>query len=68
MCSFNNYIYIYTKEVFSKKFCLGIIGPGLLVGSGSALSKGGPAGILISFLLVGIVVFNVMYVCLFYIP
>ncbi|KAI9933559.1 hypothetical protein ASPWEDRAFT_61416 [Aspergillus wentii DTO 134E9] len=38
----------------------GIIGPGLLVGSGSALSQGGPAGVLISFSLVGIIVFFVM--------
>ncbi|RLL94353.1 hypothetical protein CFD26_102214 [Aspergillus turcosus] len=38
----------------------GIIGPGLLVGSGNALSKGGPAGVLISFSLVGIIVFFVM--------
>lgn len=41
----------------------GIIGPGLLVGSGNALSQGGPAGVLISFALVGIIVFFVMYVC-----
>lgn len=40
---------------------LGIIGPGLLVGSGNALSQGGPAGVLISFSLVGIIVFFVMY-------
>jgi amino acid transporter len=32
----------------------------LLVGSGNALSKGGPAGVLISFSLVGIIVFFVM--------
>ncbi|RJE21679.1 hypothetical protein PHISCL_05980 [Aspergillus sclerotialis] len=38
----------------------GIIGPGLLVGSGNALSQGGPAGVLISFALVGIIVFFVM--------
>ncbi|PGH10720.1 hypothetical protein AJ79_05311 [Helicocarpus griseus UAMH5409] len=38
----------------------GIIGPGLLVGSGNALHLGGPAGILISFALVGIIVFFVM--------
>lgn len=38
----------------------GIIGPGLLVNSGSALAKGGPAGALISFCLVGIIVFFVM--------
>ncbi|EAW13483.1 amino acid permease [Aspergillus clavatus NRRL 1] len=38
----------------------GIIGPGLLVGSGNALNKGGPAGILISFSLVGFIVFFVM--------
>lgn len=42
----------------------GIIGPGLLVGSGNALSEGGPAGILISFSLVGIIVFFVMYAVL----
>lgn len=42
----------------------GIIGPGLLVGSGNALHLAGPAGILISFILVGIIVFFVMYVAL----
>lgn len=39
----------------------GIIGPGLLVSSGQAFSEGGPAGSLISFSLVGIIVFFVMY-------
>lgn len=39
---------------------LGIIGPGLLVGSGNAFSEGGPAGVLISFSLVGIIVYFVM--------
>lgn len=39
----------------------GIIGPGLLVGSGNALHLAGPAGILISFSLVGLIVFFVMY-------
>ncbi|KAF2089575.1 amino acid permease [Saccharata proteae CBS 121410] len=38
----------------------GIIGPGLLVGSGNALHLGGPAGVLISFSLVGVIVFFVM--------
>ncbi|OJJ55622.1 hypothetical protein ASPSYDRAFT_92749 [Aspergillus sydowii CBS 593.65] len=38
----------------------GIIGPGLLVGSGNAFKEGGPAGVLISFSLVGIVVYFVM--------
>ncbi|CAI7631714.1 unnamed protein product [Penicillium manginii] len=38
----------------------GIIGPGLLVSSGNALHEGGPAGALISFLLVGLSVFFVM--------
>ncbi|GME23774.1 Amino acid permease [Neofusicoccum parvum] len=38
----------------------GIIGPGLLVGSGNALRLAGPAGVLISFSLVGIIVFFVM--------
>lgn len=40
----------------------GIIGPGLLVGSGNALTLAGPAGILISFILVGLIVFFVMWV------
>lgn len=43
---------------------LGIIGPGLLVSSGNALHEGGPAGSLISFSLVGIIVFFVMSVML----
>ncbi|KAJ5119375.1 hypothetical protein N7448_010044 [Penicillium atrosanguineum] len=38
----------------------GIIGPGLLVSSGNAFHDGGPAGSLISFSLVGIIVFFVM--------
>ncbi|RDW67277.1 amino acid permease [Aspergillus mulundensis] len=38
----------------------GIIGPGLLVGSGKAFSEGGPAGVLISFSLVGVIVYFVM--------
>ncbi|EKG14307.1 Amino acid/polyamine transporter I [Macrophomina phaseolina MS6] len=38
----------------------GIIGPGLLVGSGNALRLAGPGGVLISFSLVGIIVFFVM--------
>ncbi|KAL8706513.1 MAG: hypothetical protein Q9201_000445 [Fulgogasparrea decipioides] len=38
----------------------GIIGPGLFVGSGNALHLAGPGGILISFSLVGIIVFLVM--------
>ncbi|KAK8223267.1 amino acid permease [Phyllosticta capitalensis] len=38
----------------------GIIGPGLLVGSGNALHLAGPGGVLISFSLVGIIVFFVM--------
>lgn len=42
-------------------FLAGIIGPGLLVSSGNALAEGGPAGSLISFSLVGIIVFFVMY-------
>ena len=41
---------------------VGIIGPGLLVNSGSALREGGPAGALISFCLVGSSVFFVMWV------
>lgn len=38
----------------------GIIGPGLLVGSGGALAAGGPAAVLIVFALVGLVAFLVM--------
>ncbi|GAP84989.1 putative general amino acid permease AGP3 [Rosellinia necatrix] len=38
----------------------GIIGPGLLVGSGGALSSGGPASLLIGFGLIGIVAFSIM--------
>ena len=36
----------------------GIIGPGLLVGAGGALSTGGPASLLIGFGLIGIVAFR----------
>ncbi|CAF0978404.1 unnamed protein product [Adineta steineri] len=38
----------------------GIIGPGLLVGSGTALASAGPAGALIAFAATGIIVFFVM--------
>lgn len=38
----------------------GIIGPGLLVGSGNALKLAGPGGVLISFALVGLIVYFVM--------
>lgn len=36
----------------------GIIGPGLLVGSGGALSAGGPASLLIGFGVIGIIAFR----------
>ncbi|KAL7899703.1 amino acid permease domain-containing protein [Trichoderma sp. SZMC 28014] len=39
----------------------GSIGAGFFVGSGGALSKGGPASVLICFLVVGFMVFNVVY-------
>ena len=38
----------------------GIIGPGLLVGSGGALSSGGPASLLIGFGIIGIIAFSIM--------
>lgn len=38
----------------------GIIGPGLLVGSGTALANAGPAGALIAFAATGLIVFFVM--------
>ncbi|KAL5601439.1 hypothetical protein BROUX41_002574 [Berkeleyomyces rouxiae] len=38
----------------------GIIGPGLLVGSGGALASGGPAALLIGFGVIGIVAFSIM--------
>lgn len=38
----------------------GIIGPGLLVGAGSALSSGGPAALLIGFGVIGIIAFSIM--------
>ncbi|GAB1316505.1 General amino acid permease [Madurella fahalii] len=38
----------------------GIIGPGLLIGSGGALSSGGPASLLIGFGVIGLVAFSVM--------
>ena len=36
----------------------GIIGPGLLVGTGSALAQGGPAALIIGFGVIGIVAFR----------
>ncbi|CAN6597036.1 general amino acid permease Agp3p [Trichomonascus vanleenenianus] len=38
----------------------GIIGPGLLVGSGGALSSGGPAALIIGFGVMGIIAFSVL--------
>lgn len=38
----------------------GIIGPGLLIGSGGALSSGGPASLLIGFGVIGIIAFSIM--------
>ncbi|KAI2468877.1 amino-acid permease inda1 [Annulohypoxylon bovei var. microspora] len=39
----------------------GSIGAGFFVGSGSALATGGPATLLIDFLIIGIMMFNVVY-------
>ncbi|WFD24004.1 General amino acid permease [Malassezia equina] len=38
----------------------GIIGPGLLVGAGGALAKGGPASLLLGFGIVGLITFSIM--------
>ncbi|KAK3687918.1 putative amino acid transporter [Podospora appendiculata] len=38
----------------------GIIGPGLLIGSGGALKAGGPASLLIGFGIIGIIAFSIM--------
>lgn len=38
----------------------GIIGPGLLIGSGGALASGGPAALIIGFGVIGIVAFSIM--------
>jgi yeast amino acid transporter len=38
----------------------GIIGPGLLVGSGGALSNGGPASLIIGFGVIGVIAFSIM--------
>ncbi|KAB5540328.1 amino acid permease [Coniochaeta sp. 2T2.1] len=38
----------------------GIIGPGLLVGSGGALANGGPASLIIGFGVIGIIAFSIM--------
>lgn len=39
----------------------GSIGAGLFVGSGSALSTGGPAALLLDFAIIGVMIFNVVY-------
>lgn len=39
----------------------GSIGAGFFVGSGTALSTGGPGSVLIDFLIIGIMMFNVVY-------
>jgi len=41
----------------------GSIGTGLFVGSGSALAAGGPAGVLIAWILIGFMLINVTQVC-----
>ena len=38
----------------------GIIGPGLLVGAGGALSSGGPASLIIGFGVIGLIAFSIM--------
>jgi amino acid transporter len=38
----------------------GIIGPGLLIGAGGALSAGGPASLIIGFGVIGIIAFSIM--------
>lgn len=38
----------------------GIIGPGLLVGAGGALSNGGPASLIIGFGVIGLIAFSIM--------
>src|SRR5689334_12518331 len=37
----------------------GIIGPGILVGTGGALAQGGPASLLIAFCVIGIIAFSI---------
>lgn len=37
----------------------GIIGPGLLIGSGGALAAGGPASLIIGFGIIGIIAFSI---------
>lgn len=39
----------------------GSIGAGFFVGSGSALTRGGPGSVLICFLITGVMIFNVVY-------
>jgi amino acid transporter len=39
----------------------GSIGAGFFVGSGGALTRGGPASLLICFLITGVMIFNVVY-------
>ena len=39
----------------------GSIGAGLFVGSGNALSNGGPASLLLDFFIIGVMIFNVIY-------
>ena len=39
----------------------GSIGAGLFAGSGAALAKGGPAALLIDFIIIGFMLFNVCY-------
>lgn len=42
----------------------GSIGTGLFVGSGAALNRGGPAGLLVCWTLIGMMLINVTQACL----
>lgn len=46
--------------IFSMIAIGGAVGSGLIIGSGSALSKAGPVGLLIGYSLVGLICFTVM--------
>ena len=57
--------YVFDINTFLSVGIGGSIGTGLFVGSGSALRLGGPAGVLIAWILIGMMLINVTQVCRF---
>ena len=48
-------------DTLTNRSCSNSIGAGFFVGSGAALQTGGPGSVLLGFLIMGIMMFNVVY-------